>query len=101
MEPIEASKAYLEAAALIAAGKNVADGWHDKDGPQFNGACDVLSCATVSYSLMRPDLREQFREMLVEGEGYYLMSDVMPEDEAQEVRVLALCFMAAIADSSR
>ena len=90
---------YLAAAALIAAGKNVGAGYADEDGQQFNGACDVLSCAMVPYSLGRRDLREQFWETFVEGEGYFLMSDVLREPEAQKVRVLALCFMAAMTEN--
>jgi hypothetical protein len=53
----------------------------------------------VPHSLGRGDLREQFREMFVVGEGYYLMSDVLEETEAQKVRVLALCFMAAMTEN--
>ena len=95
----DTAKVYLKAAALIAANKNrrqhCAD---DPDDLKFNGVCDVLSCGSVPYALGRHDLREDFRSWFVEGEGYYMMQDVMPEPEAQRVRVLALCFMAAMSE---
>jgi hypothetical protein len=91
---------YREAAALIARGGNAVDGWEDAaDGARFHGACDVLHCPSLSFSFQRVDLRGQFYETFVHGEHYTLISDVVvPESEAQKVRVLALCFMAAITE---
>lgn len=63
----------------------------------YDGACDVLD--HDDYPFRRGDLRLEFRAIFVEPDDYFIMTDILSEHEAQEVRVLALCFMAAMAET--
>lgn len=91
------AKVLREVAAFIAAGRNTCEVRFASI--KYNGVCDTLSCAGVSYSFERHDLRAKFQELFVDGEGYRMIQDVMPEPEAQKVRTLALCFMAAMVEA--
>lgn len=84
-------KQYREAA------RQIAQGDHDCGDGRTQGACDVLG--RFRY-MNRPDLEAVFKEYFVIGEGYYLIEGVCDSlDEARNVRVLALCFMAAMVEA--
>lgn len=79
-------------------------GGNEISGPDkaFDGACDVLG--SPSYKFNNLTARILFREWFVEPDGYFLMRDEFadeedPETAAQECRILALCFAAAMAET--
>lgn len=96
--PRGSARVLRKAAAFIDAGKSrVEDEW---SATVYHGACDVLSCKLLGRrSFQRPDLRTLFHATFVEGEGYRMMCDEMEAEEAQRVRVLALCFLAAMLEA--
>lgn len=84
---------YLRAALQIDRGD------HDTgEGCQTEGACDVLGNIFVS-NIHRPDLASDFNNMFVAGQ-YRLMDSVCDSlEETRAVRILALCFMAAMVEA--
>ena len=86
---MKASEIYLRAAEIIDAGLN-------RRGKYLHGACDVLGAPEKYYGYLdRLDLKAEFYDIFV-NEKYHLMHEIMPIEEAQKIRVLALCLMAAI-----
>lgn len=93
-------EAQANAAIYREAARQIAEGMHDvgyKAG-QTHGACDVLG-NPIFGNIHRADLKAEFYDHFVNQE-YYLMGYVCDsETEATQVRILALCFMAAIVEA--
>ncbi len=90
-EKAKRAATYLKAAKIIERGGNKrSDGLYD-------GACDVICC--FEYCDAPWEHRQAFRDIFVAGEPFYLLTDLLPIDEAQDWRVLALCFMAAMVEA--
>lgn len=85
-------------AAYLKAARDIAHGLHDLKDGQTEGACDVLGHSWVG-TIQRPDLTAAFRDVFVAGK-YYVMDDVCDgPKETKAVRILALCFMAAMVEA--
>ena len=72
-------------------------------GPRWwDGACDVLLYS--GYPFRNTDAHSKFYTTFVQGEGYSVMRHAFRDEPnahrlAQECRILALCFAAAMAET--
>ena len=57
-------------------------------------------CLVLSSDFRRPDMSYEFNDLFVYGEGFAFIYQACDSDkESRDVRLLALCFMAAIAEA--